>query len=451
MYALVYTLLIILYLLSAFFKSNAFDYAVGAVSIIALLLSSIKARGLYLYTGFIFLLIGIILFLYNGLPVYEFLLQFQSMLGLLSLFLVLLFINSLIYIGRFDKTIKQILQLKMNEWGQLYERSTLASHLFANFLNIATIPLLVKSLRSSLSGFPASQINSFCSRNLLRSYALALTWSPTEVMVSSSIDITKTKYVFVFPIMVFLTIIIIFIDMKLSYFRYRSIAFISTNQSAILNVNKIKRKIMVLAVFLLFLIAIVSFVQLFIHQSFLFSVVLVLPFYTITWAQLLKKRKSYLVLITTKWKAHAEGISNYFFMFLSAGLFVKMISTTGWSLMLQSFFYTHINQPFYFYLLTAAFFMITSLTGFHPLVAITIFSAIIQPMTSQLSALPLTVVLIACSLSTVMYSPFNLSVSLLSNELKVNPYKITAWNIGFAVFYILLSIGLAEVIQKFMQ
>ncbi|WP_152619302.1 hypothetical protein [Cohnella kolymensis] len=202
------------------------SYASGTLAVAALLISSLRARGLYFYTGLVFLIVGVVLFLYNGLPPVQFLVQFQSMLGLLGLFMVLPSINWLIYIGRFDKTVKQLFQKKVSRWDQLYGRGTAASQLLGNFLNIATIPLLAKALRASLNGLSEPQIHPFLSRCLLRSYALALTWSPMEVMVSKSIDITGAKFLVIFPIMLGLTVIVVFVDVKLSSFRYRTIAYL---------------------------------------------------------------------------------------------------------------------------------------------------------------------------------------------------------------------------------
>jgi hypothetical protein len=430
-------------MISVFFPTAYLHYAVGSISLIALVLSSKRAKGLYFYTGLIFLSLGVFLFIYNGLAWHQFFLQFQSMLGLLSLFLVLPFINSLIYVGQFDKTIRMLLQQKIASWTQLYERNSVAAHLLANFINLATIPFLLKSLQLSLNGFPKAEANPFISRSLLRSYALALSWSPMEVLVSKTIDITGASYLAIFPIMLCLAIGVILIDLRLAAIRYGKFTAIQSLDLQTFDTAKIKRKILQLVLFLIFFIAVVSLVQRLLHQSFLLSVVLVLPLYSIVWSFILRKSKRYAVTIRKKWGNHAAGLSNYFFMFLSAGLFVKMVSATDMTRILQHFFYTFIDRPLYVYLLTAAFFIITSLIGFHPLVALTLFSAIVQSGMDQLSALPFSIVLIACSLSTVMYSPYNLSVSLLANELNMNPYKISVWNIGFAIGYILLCMGVA--------
>jgi hypothetical protein len=207
--------------------------------------------------------------------------------------------------------------------------------------------------------------------------------------------------------------------------------------------------LLTLVLFILIFIVCVTGVDHFLQQSFLLSVVMVLPVYCLIWAGALPKKGRYVKLMAGNWQSHTCGLSNYFFMFLSAGLFVKMVSATGGVTALQGIYEQYAGVPVLFYLLTAAFFMITSLCGFHPLVSLTIFGAIIHSFMDQLSVIPFTVVLIACSLSTVMYSPFNLSVSLLAKELNINPYRITSWNLAFAAAYILISILIALLLGLF--
>jgi hypothetical protein len=448
-YACAYPLLILLYLISVFVSQPIIHYAVGAVSIVVILLASRRAKGLYFYTGVAFLVVGVALFIQKGLPWYTLLLHFQSMLGMLSLFLVLPFINTLIYVYKFHKTIEHLLKQRITNWDQLYKRCSLAIQFIANFLNIASIPLIVKSLKPSLTGFPSSKMNSFCSKGILRSYALALSWSPLDATVSSSIDLTGAHFLWIAPIMLGLAVVVGGMDAGLSVIRYRSTSFKPSDLVHVAKPEAANRKLVTLVLFIFIFILCVSVVNYLLQQSFLLSVVLVLPVYCVIWAWALRKKGRYFELLAGNWKSHTRGLSNYFFMFLSAGLFVKMVSTTGGVTALQGIYEQYVGIPVLFYLLTAAFFMITSLCGFHPLVSLTIFGAIIHSFMSQLSVIPFTVVLIACSLSTVMYSPFNLSVSLLAKELNINPYRITGWNLAFSAAYILISILFALLLGLF--
>jgi hypothetical protein len=447
MHAYIYTALIVVYIISVFLSNPYLDYVVGALSVAAVIIAARHAKGLYFKTGVIFLVIGVSLYIYKGLPWSDFLLQFHSMLGLLSLFLVLPFIHAVIYTGHFDKTIRMLLRQKVEHWDQLYSRGSLSAYMLGNFINLACIPLLAKSLADMLRSFPASA-QSFIGRCLLRAYALTLSWSPMEVLVSTSIDMTGVNYLVVFPIMFALAVCTVYIDVRLARIRYRKIPYSPAELRSEADVKRnIIQKIILLSVFLITFIVAVTIVQSLLRLSFLITVVLVLPVQSIVWNLILKKQKRYFTLIAGKWKGHTTGLSNYFFMFLSAGLFVHMVSSTGLIASLQSVFLSTVEQPPVFYFLTALFFLLASLIGFHPLVILTLFAAMVEPMVHQLPAVPLTVVLIACSLATVMYSPFNLSVSLLGNELNMNPFKICFLNLGFAAVYISFSIFAASVLH----
>lgn len=438
----IYTTLIALYIISKFISTPILTFSIGIVAIIALICSFFYARGLYLISGICFFIIGGFLFIYSDLPWYTFLLHFESMLGVLSLFLVLPFINSLIRVGRYDKNLSLLLQQGVTSLSKLYRRSFLVCHFLGLFLNIATLPLLTSSLNRTLRQLPENISEKFYTQNLLRAYALCLTWSPMEVMVSTSLDITKKSYYHIFPIIISIAIITILLDWALSSFKYRNVPLIVEDTTEI-SFKKVYKKIREMLIMLFLFILLVSFMQHFLNKGFLFSVVLLLIPISIVWAVFVGKIKRYFSITIPHWKERTKGLSNYFFMFLSAGLFVEMLSLSGHLSFLQSTFSSVSEKPLFLYLMIGGYFLFTSLVGFHPLVSITLLAELLHPILSVVSSISLTIVLISCSLSTVMYSPYNLSVSILADQLKINSYKMGMWNILFAIFYMLLSIFIA--------
>lgn len=442
----IYTALIILYIVSKFILAPILAFSVGIAAMIALVISFFRARGLYLISGICFFTSGVFLFIYNGLPWYTFLLHFESMLGVLSLFLVLPFINSLIRVGRYDKNLSMLLQQGVTDLNKLYRRSSLVCHFLGLFLNIATLPLLTNSLNQALNQFPKKISEKFYAQNLLRAYALCLTWSPMEVMVSTSIDITKSSYFHVFPIMLSLAIITIISDWILSAFKYKNTPLVIEEKTGG-SFKEIYKKIREMLVLLIIFILLVSLLQHILNKGFLFSVVLVLMPISIVWAFFIGKIDRYFLITIPHWKERTEGLSNYFFMFLSAGLFVEMLSLSGHLAFLQSAFGSVTEKPLLLYLMIGAYFLFTSLTGFHPLVSITLLAELLHPILLEISSISLTIVLISCSLSTVMYSPYNLSVSILADQLKINSYKMGMWNLSFAAFYMVVSILIAYAIK----
>ncbi|MBZ5752706.1 hypothetical protein [Metabacillus rhizolycopersici] len=438
----IYTALIILYLISNFISDPFLSYIIGIIALFALFISLFHAKGLYLISGICFSSIGIYLFFTSDSPWYTFFLHFESMLGVLSLFLVLPFINSIIRVGRYDINLSLLLQHGVTRLSKLYRRSFLVCHFLGLFLNIATLPLLKSSLDRTLSQLSKQAADKFLTQNLLRAYALCLTWSPMEVMVSQSIDITGKEYYHIFPIMISIAIIIIISDWALSYFKHDKIPLVIEHKTEI-SLKKVYKKVLEMAFMLLIFILLVSLLQRVLDKGFLFSVVLLIVPISIVWALYIGKIKRYFSVTIPHWKERTRGLSNYFFMFLSAGLFVELLSLSGHLSFLQTAFSSVSDRSLLLYLSIGGYFLFTSLIGFHPLVSITLLTELLDPILPEISTISLTIVLIACSLSTVMYSPFNLSVSLLSDQLKINSYRMGIWNIPFAIFYMLVSIFIA--------
>ncbi|MEW9672998.1 hypothetical protein [Ammoniphilus sp. 3BR4] len=447
MYVWIYSLLIFIYIVNRLFPTPILSYTVGIFAVIALVISFRKASGLYFRTGLFFLLSGIALFIYFGSPWYHFFLHFESMMGLLSFFLMLPFINTLIHIGHFDTQLNQLLNLKTTNLSQLYMKSSLVSHILGIFLNVATAPLLVKSLSFSLNSLQDGIRNRFYTRSLLRAYALCLTWSPLEVLVSMSIDSTNVKYYDIFPITLLLAFFFILIDWALFKNGKSSDLPIPLKNSTNINISRVKRKILQLMAMLLMFTLVVSLVDHWIGYGFLFSVVLVIVPFSLLVALSLKKVKQYLSITIPHWQQRTQNLYNFFFMFLSAGLFVEMVTQTQWVMQIQAFFAHYADQVLVFYLFIGVYFVFSSLVGFHPLISLALIIEMLNPVFGQLSAIPTALVLISCSLASGMYSPYNISVSLLSSEMKVNPYRITQWNIGFALCYMFISISLAYLIH----
>jgi hypothetical protein len=438
----IYTFLIIFFIISNFISNSILSLCIGVLAFIAIIFSFFRAKGLYLYSGVCFLIIGFILFIYNDLPWYSFFLQFETMLGMLSLFLVLPFINCLIRVGAYDKNLSLLLQHGIKDLSILYRRSFIVCHFLGLFLNIATLPLLTNSLRRTLHELPNKITDKFYTENLLRAYALCLTWSPLEIMVITSLDITNINYYKLFPIIFSIAVIALLIDWTLSHFKYSKVPVTIENKTEI-NIKKVYRKIAELLVMLFILVLLATIIQQTFNKGFLFSVVILLIPISFTWALFLGKSKRYISITIPHWKVRTMGLSNYFFMFLSAGLFVEMVSVSHSLSFLQSAFNVLSDLPLLFYLMIAVYFLITAFIGFHPLVSLTLLIELLSPILSAVSSVSLTVVLISCSLSTVLFSPYNLSVSILADELKLNPYKMGMWNILYAISYMLLSISIA--------
>ncbi|WP_008880575.1 hypothetical protein [Geobacillus thermodenitrificans] len=213
------------------------------------------------------------------------------------------------------------------------------------------------------------------------------------------------------------------------------------NQKAVVSVGqKAAQLLAVLVVFTMF----VSLLQYWHGKDFLFFVVLFLVPFCFGWALFARRLKRYATIAFRRWKERTKGLVNYFFMFLGAGLFVEKLSHSSLLDVLAGWFHTGTEHAVWLYAMIAAYFFVTSFIGFHPLVSLTLLMPLLKPIISLVPTVPLSIVLICCSLSTVMHSPYNISVSLLADELGVNPYRVGRWNISLAIAY-MAEIGVAVV------
>ncbi|MBP1931433.1 hypothetical protein [Ammoniphilus resinae] len=438
----VYTAPILLYVISQFAEIPYLRAVIGITTLLALLLSLSYAKGLYLTSGILFLVAGGGLFGYNQLPLSSLILYFDQMLGLLSLFFVLPFINSIIRVGHYDKNLSILLQDKVTSLGKFYRRSFFVTHILSPLLLIATLPLIKNSLNVTLKELPGDRFNKFCVQSILRGYTLALMWSPMEVLVGTTLDITKSKYYLVIPIILFIVITAVLCDWAMSSFRFKGIE-LPDKPGKRISYKTVYKKIIQLISMLLVLVLLVTWTEQTLGKGYLFSVVLLIIPVSVIWAVLIGKSKRYTDVTLPYWKKGTKGLSNYFFMFTSAGFFVQMLSKSELLTYLEPVFTLASEKTFLFYLLIGGYFLLSAFLGFHPLVTLTLIGELLQPVLPHVQVIPLTVVLITSSLATAMYSPYNLSVSIMSDLLKVNSYRIGYWNLLFTLFFMLLSISIA--------
>ncbi|MGM8211257.1 hypothetical protein ACLIBH_00525 [Virgibacillus sp. W0430] len=440
-----YPIVIILYILANIFTIPSLPYMVGIFANIAIVVSLFYANGLYFYSGVFFYISGLILFFYHGLTWQDFLLQFDTMLGILALFLLLPFLNSLILVGRYDQHLRSLLQYKVDHAGDLYQRGAIVTHILGLFLNIATIPLLLKAMQSALKSYSKSFTDVFYAKSLLRGYALCLMWSPMEILIIQTIDITGQNYLFVLPFLLLFCTVILCVDTVRAKRKYTHLHVNIEHKT--ISLREIFSKISELTILLTLLVSAVTALNHFLHQGYLFSLVLLIIPISFVWAMRIHKVKRYVIHSFSHWKERTKGLANYFFMFLSAGFFVNMISDTLILDIVQRFILGHADQTILLFFLISAFFLITGYIGFHPLVSIVLLGETLRPFIQEITSIPLAIVLIICSLSTVMFSPFNLSISILASELKTNIFRVGIRNLPFSIVIMLSSIAFASLIH----
>lgn len=432
-----YCALIISYFLALFIDWEVLSYLVGILAMFSWFFSFPGAKRLYQIVGSIFFIVGICLFFYVDLPYYQLPLYMTSTVTILAMFVVLPFINSIIVVGRYDQHVNKLLKSSIQNLGQLYYRSSLASFLLGTFLNIATLPLVKTVIEKNLKDRSVKLKNVFISQTMLRGYALSLAFSPMEILVAISIEYTETSYLVLLPWLLTFSITLLLIDWVIGR-KFKSYKMSNPNDPTYTNKvldKKVFQKISMLFIYLALFISCIMFIQYTLDIGFLSSVALVIIPYSLIWALSIKRFRFYLKYTIPLWKKRTLSLKSYMVLFLSVGLFTSTLNQTALMNYVQKPFAIMSEMPIFLFLSIQVLFLLLAMIGFHPLVTISVLGGILQPMITTDIAMSLAVVLVTSSLSTVMAGPYNITVSLTGSLLQINPYRISFWNLGFAFLF----------------
>ena len=438
---IIFPLVPIIFILNLFLHTTFLDYITMLLAVLAILLSFSKTQSLYKWSSAFFLGIGIFIFFTYDIAPQQLTTAFSPMMGLLGLFFALPFLQAVVKLGKYDKSLNRLIKHRIQTIDGIYRRTSLCTYLLAIFLTIATLPIGVQSFHQLIPSLKGQVKQIFFTHSMLRAYSMALFWSPVELLVVASIDQLHADYLKILPILFITSSIYLMVDWLLQRKKYhlpfeQSTAFEQTKVS-----KKDKKKIIQLFGGILLLLVAVVITDQFIQKGLLISIVLVIFPFSFIWIILMGKMKIYYLYLKRYLPSNITQTQGFHTLFLSAGFFITMIQYSSAFEWMSSFFITQFNQLpiFLFLLLLMLSFWILSFAGLHGVVTITLFAQILQPISSGLEN-TLALVFIGSTVSLLMVSPFNLATSMMSHLIKTNPLKILVWNIKYAFCFSLLVV-----------
>lgn len=456
--------MIVVYIVNLFINHDVLMYICGVLAILALGLSFNDASRLFKVIGFMFIITGVSLYIYTGTPWRELPYFMVSTLPLLAMLAALPFINSMIIVGRYDQSINKLLKARVDHLGLLYPRSVFATYVLTSFLNISTIPLVQSVLKKNLSHQTTYVRQSFISRTVLRGFALALAWSPMEVLVAVTVDVTGVTYFTLLPWLMLFSFTLLAVESVKGLF-YRKYALYETGNaghegkrnspsvtaaSSGSSGNKpaegneaetegVDRDVFVqigilFVALLLFVLCIIGVVSL-LDVQFLIAVTLVIIPYSFAWAFVIKRWHTYSVFGFKTWKRSVNHLQNFVVLFLSLGFFVSILSETVFLDYMQIPFLVFSESPVLILIMIQLIYLILAMLGIHPLATIGIMAEVIQPLLGTINPLSIAIVLVTGGLPTASVGPYGLSVNMVGQLTDTNPFRITGWNMVFALTY----------------
>jgi hypothetical protein len=183
---------------------------------------------------------------------------------------------------------------------------------------------------------------------------------------------------------------------------------------------------------LILLISTAELLHLLTAMSFFEAMTLVLLPYSVLWAVSLKRFRRFAGITRREWMGNADNMRHLLVLFVSFGFFNEAVA--------QSPLLDIVGGPIHWLsawpvLLLLVMFLVSfalPIAGIHPFVTIGVLGVFVQPVLHSINPMSVALVLITGALTSASMGAFNSTVTIMSGILKVNPYRITAWNAGFS-------------------
>jgi len=441
---ILYTLTFTLYIVTIFVPNEELRYLIGVMAILLILISFKGASTLFKILCLIFSFTGLLFYMNAGLPIVHLPLYMSSNMSLLSLLTVLPLMTSVVHAGRFDRRLNELMKGKVENLGNLYVRSSMTTYLLTGFINISALTLSQEVLQASLQNIPQKTRKIFISKTTLRALAVALIWSPTEIIVAITVDSTGISYLSLLPWLLLCSLLVISLDWIIGNRSFRSINVAhdeGVNQKihAKKMIIQIMKLVMALAIFLFVVVLTGSLLQL----SFILSVAIVIPVFSLSWALLLKRWKSFKVVGWRNWRERTNKMQNFIVLFLSLSLFSNSLSKTSFHDVIKAPFLAFSEYPILILIFIQVVFLLGGLIGVHAIATIGVLFDVIQPLYGVINPVSIGIVVITSALATATVGAYGVTVTMTSVATKQNPYRITLHNLPFSLLFgaIGISIG----------
>lgn len=427
-----YTSFVLTYLVNLLVPSPELEILSGILALGCLPISWPGATRTFQVVSVVFLTAGVSLWWISSVPWTEIPVHLTSTGLMLSLLYMLPWINNLIIAGRYERHLSRLLRTQTEHLGKLYRKTSLISYVMCLFLFFASIPLVYRVLRRSISDLPESLRHRFAGQSVLRAFAMATVWSPVEVFIVLVAGLTGVQYPSLLPWLLLFSGVMMGLDWALGW-RYRRIPLKAIDSG---NGDKPKwGKLVELLLVLSILILAASFTSQPLDIDFFAAITLLIPPFCLIWAWLIRRSKPYLKYNILALKRQIPELNSLMLLFLALGFFNGMVEQTAILDMMREPLLSLAKTPLLLFTLLQLSSVLAALVGVHPLVMLGLQGVLVQPLLDTINPLSLAILLLTANIASDASGPYNTTVALMSQLTREPPYRFTRWNLGFALLY----------------
>lgn len=437
---------IALYLLSTLLPQWNIDSLLSILCFFIVVLTFRLTKKFVQILGGVFLTFGAVLLWTSSSEWQQYIFAFGPMLDLLTMFTLIPILGIPVKLGRYGEGIQAIIQKRVKTSGHLYMMTSGISYFFSIFMNLATLPMTYYSIRPALGSFPVRNKERFMSRAISRGFAMPLIWAPVTPIVGIVITMTGVSWGSILPYVIPLSILGLAMDwfigsrqsqpMKLPHSADESVHE-TASALEVTNDSRPGRVFQILVAIAIFNV-LVSFAETQVSLPFLILVSLIVIPFSFSWSLLLRKGKEFGHQLSDHFNSFAMSMKDQFFIFLSTGFFISAINISKANEILFDWIAAFISVAGVeiFLIILPLIPLGLAFLGLHPAVSLALMIEGVNPEAIGISPHILTVAMLSGAVSAFLVGPYNATLGLMSNIIKVDSYKVSSWNLPFAAVYV---------------
>ncbi|WP_067726511.1 TRAP transporter large permease subunit [Oceanobacillus damuensis] len=430
-----YFITIILYIIELFWYSKQLYLIISSFAFILLIFAYFFTTKSNKIIVFLLLFAGTLIFIYNKLPLSEFIYGFGNNVNIIALFLAVPFLSTIISVGGYLQAIKQQLLNQTNKLKNLpYILSGFLSNCLSIIFNIGSMPIVNKIAEESFNSFKKKKL----ALTLMRSSAAVAFWSPYYVGVGLVLSIYELSWLDIG----WITILIAVSYLLISLFFLKQLNFVDdienerVNNSNTITDKSASNKVIYLLIWTAVLLIISFLLDYYLPINMLNSVSIVSMILPIIWSISIKVFKTYMKHVRKLILNSFDQSKNEIIIFISAGYFGVALSNTDVGHSIADIIINISFGSIYIMSIILVFFtMLLSFCGIHPVIVAIGLGSSLSPELFGVNSIYMAVILLISMGLGYNISPFSAITLMTSNLTGVSPINIVKIN----SVYILLS------------
>lgn len=437
---IIYGTLFLIYIFNVFIQSHFIHLFISWSALAVLIFSFYFASRLFKIIGAFFTVAGVGMSVISGVPILHIPEQFINNFPMLLFLSMLPWMASAFSIGEYDQNLKDMIHTKNNRLGEMYGKSIGTSYSLVMFINVSAIYLVQQILMDKLKGISKAARNDFIIKVTLRTFSMAVIWSPMEIVLGIAVDSTGVSFLTYLPWLLLCSFLLAVIDIIMNR---RAFSEIEITSSVHLNQKELMKALMKLffVLFTFFTVIIVSN-HLF-KLNFILTVSLVIFPFTLIWSLFMRRIMIFLKYGWRSWKNYNNSMQNFIVLFLTLALFSEGFKQSAIPGVLQQILGGMTEYTLLIFIFITMIYFALGLIGVHPIATIAILIEVVSPLFSSINPLSIGIVLIVSALATSASAPYGINATLSSQNLGVTPYYITRVNYPFSILMSAVGIAVA--------